>query len=220
LRNAHAVVANSKGLALPSERVDPFPVHVIPNGVDTSFFYPPQCRPAGPFTVLFVGRFQKVKNLPTVIQAFASAFKGRDVQLRMIGDGPQREELAELIRQLGIERQVTMIPWQDKDQLRHEYHNAHCLINYSFAEGMPNVVLEAIACGLPVIVSDIMGHQELVEYGRDVKLGEPFVPDSLARLLLETEKSSRIPIGLRRQSPQSSEPTHSWYASAMSYLRL
>jgi glycosyltransferase involved in cell wall biosynthesis len=161
LRNAHAIVANSKGLAAASERADPFPVQVIPNGVDTEFFRPPTKRPDGPFTFLFVGRFQPQKNLKVVIDAFADAFAGRDVHLRLVGDGPLKSDLVRQVQQCGIEHQVEFLPWQDKQGLLSQYQSAHCLINYSLYEGMPNVVLEAMACGLPVILSDIMGHQEL-----------------------------------------------------------
>lgn len=161
LRGATAVIANSKGLAEASMAADPIPVSVVPNGVDTDFFRPPAQRPAGPFTYLFVGRFQPQKNLPVVIDAFADAFAGTDVRLRLVGDGPQRTELEEQVQRRGIASQVTFVPWLDKSGLLHEYQSAHCLINYSLYEGMPNVVLEAMACGLPAILSDIMGHEEL-----------------------------------------------------------
>jgi len=140
---------------------DPIPVSVVPNGVDTDFFRPPAQRPDGPFTFLFVGRFQSQKNLPVVINAFADAFAGTDVRLRLVGDGPQRPELEELVQRRGVQSQVVFVPWLDKSGLLHEYQSAHCLINYSLYEGMPNVVLEAMACGLPAILSDIMGHEEL-----------------------------------------------------------
>ncbi len=161
LRRARAVIANSKGLAEASMAADPIPVSVVPNGVDTDFFRPPAQRPAGPFTFLFVGRFQPQKNLPVVINAFADAFAGTDVRLRLVGDGPQRPELEEQVARRGILSQVTFVPWQDREGLLREYQSAHCLINYSLYEGMPNVVLEAMACGLPTILSDIMGHEEL-----------------------------------------------------------
>ncbi len=161
LRRAQAVIANSKGLAEASMAADPIPVSVVPNGVDTDFFRPPAQRPAGPFTFLFVGRFQPQKNLPVVINAFADAFAGTDVRLRLVGDGPQRSELEELVQRRGVQSQVVFVPWLDKLGLLHEYQSAHCLINYSLYEGMPNVVLEAMACGLPAILSDIMGHEEL-----------------------------------------------------------
>lgn len=161
LRGAQAVIANSKGLAEASMSADPIPVSVVPNGVDTDFFRPPAKRPDAPFTFLFVGRFQSQKNLPVVIDAFADAFAGTDVRLRLVGDGPQRTELEEQVARRGIASQVTFVPWLDKSGLLNEYQSAHCLINYSLYEGMPNVVLEAMACGLPAILSDIMGHEEL-----------------------------------------------------------
>lgn len=162
LRNATAVVANSKGLAEASEAADPVPVSVIPNGVDTEFFRPPTNLPAGPFTFLFVGRFQPQKNLPVVLDAFAQAYAATDVRLVLVGDGPQRTELQGQVARLGIQHQVAFLPWQNKEGLLRQYQSANCLLNYSLYEGMPNVVLEALACGLPVIVSNIMGHEELV----------------------------------------------------------
>jgi glycosyltransferase involved in cell wall biosynthesis len=170
LRHAHAIVANSKGLAEASERVDPFPVQVIPNGVDTTFFHPPISRPAGPFTFLFVGRFQAQKNLKVVVDVFADAFKGQDVRLRLVGDGPLKSDIVEQVRALGIENQVDFLPWQDKEGLRTQYQTAHCLINYSLYEGMPNVVLEAMACGLSVIVSAIEAHASTTSGCRNVAL--------------------------------------------------
>lgn len=165
LRGARAVIANSKGLAEASMAADPIPVSVVPNGVDTCFFRPPATRPEGPFTFLFVGRFQSQKNLHVVIDAFADAFAGSDVRLRLVGDGPQREELLRKINQRGIARQVDVMPWQDKAGLLSQYQTAHCLINYSLYEGMPNVVLEALACGLPAILSDIPGHAGVTTHG-------------------------------------------------------
>jgi len=170
LRQAHAIVANSKGLAEASQKADPFPVQVIPNGVDTTFFHPPSTRPAGRFTFLFVGRFQQQKNLAVVIDAFADAFAGTDVRIRLVGDGPLKEDLIKQVQERGITAQVDFLPWQDKEGLRTQYQTAHCLINYSLYEGMPNVVLEAMACGLPTILSDIMGHQDLGGENRATQL--------------------------------------------------
>jgi glycosyltransferase involved in cell wall biosynthesis len=195
LRQATAVIANSRGLAEASEKADPIPVSVIPNGVDTEFFRPPAEPPKGPFTFLFVGRFQQQKNLPVVINAFAEAFAGSDVRLKLVGDGPQRAELESLVQHLGIGSQVSFLPWQDKHGLLQQYQSAHCLINYSLYEGMPNVVLEAMACGLPVILSDIMGHEELVSTHACKQLVDTGRVDELLRTMYEAvhEVSSSMP---------------------------
>ena len=138
---------------------------VIPNGVDTNLFKPIERTANNIFTFLFVGRFQTQKNLEVVLQTFAAAFKNKPVQLTLIGDGPLKEVLLKQAKTLGIERQLYWLPWQTKDNLKKCYQAADCLINFSLYEGMPNVVLEAMACGLPVIASNIMGHEELIEDG-------------------------------------------------------
>lgn len=189
LRGARAVIANSKGLAEASMAADPIPVSVVPNGVDTNFFRPPETRPDGPFTFLFVGRFHAQKNLPVVINAFADAFAGSDVRLRLVGDGPQRAGLIALVDQLGIQSQVTFVPWLDKTGLLREYQSAHCLINYSLYEGMPNVVLEAMACGLPAILSDIIGHEELAGLSTNTRLGALQSSTDLLSLFREFKSS-------------------------------
>jgi glycosyltransferase involved in cell wall biosynthesis len=185
LRRARAVIANSKGLAEASMAADPIPVSVVPNGVDTNFFRPPAKRPAGPFTFLFVGRFQPQKNLPVVIDAFADTFAGTGVRLRLVGDGPQRFELEEQVARRSIASQVTFVPWLDKDGLLLEYQSAHCLINYSLYEGMPNVVLEAMACGLPTILSDIEMHCEVALDSNTVWFVQPDSGKALAQCLFD-----------------------------------
>lgn len=185
LRGARAVIANSKGLAEASMAADPIPVSVVPNGVDTDFFRPPAQRPDGPFTFLFVGRFQSQKNLPVVINAFADAFARTDVRLRLVGDGPQRPELDEQVARRGIQSQVTFVPWQDREGLLREYQSAHCLINYSLYEGMPNVVLEAMACGLPTILSDIEMHCEVALDSNTVWFVQPDSGKALAQCLFD-----------------------------------
>lgn len=206
LRGARAVIANSKGLAEASMAADPIPVSVVPNGVDTVFFRPPATRPDGPFTFLFVGRFQSQKNLPVVIDAFADAFAGSDVRLRLVGDGPQRSELEQQVARRGIQSQVNFVPWQDKNGLLREYQSAHCLINYSLYEGMPNVVLEAMACGLPTILSDIMGHEELGDAQAYTQLVKCNDTDGLLSAMQNVEAlgcSSPVTADVPRQLPTS-----------------
>ena len=114
LRNASVIVANDEGLADRSMAADPFPVSVIPNGVDADYFAPEEHkRQADSFTILFVGRFVKDKNLFYLLDQCSklkSAFPGK-VSLRMVGDGPQREDLKTHAARIGLEESVTWHGW-------------------------------------------------------------------------------------------------------------
>jgi glycosyltransferase involved in cell wall biosynthesis len=184
LRNASAIIANSKGLAAASEKADPYQVEVIPNGVDTEFFRPIERQESDEFVFLFVGRFQPQKNLIVLLNAFANISTNKNIRLKLVGDGPQKNELINQCRILGIEDKVEFMPWQNKEGLLRLYHSSDVLINYSLYEGMPNVVLEAMACGLPIIASKIMGHEELVEEGLNGFLVEL---DNFQKLVLKME---------------------------------
>jgi glycosyltransferase involved in cell wall biosynthesis len=220
LRNAHAIVANSRGLATASERADPFPVQVIPNGVDTEFFRPPEKRPEGPFTFLFVGRFQPQKNLKVVVDAFADAFAGRDVRLRLVGDGPLKSDLVHQVQLRGIENQVEFLPWQDKQGLLTQYQSTHCLINYSLYEGMPNVVLEAMACRMDIILSDIEPHAATSEYYRNCMLVALSACDDLIQSIIKSHNASNESDVLAGVSTTGLEGIPTWWAVARSFTEI
>ena len=166
LRDANCVVANSEGLARASENADPYKVEIIPNGVDTKFFFPTEKEEEGDFVFLFVGRFQTQKNLSVLLSVFSS-LRNRSWRLLLVGDGPLKSDLIEQCKVLGIPEKVEFLPWQGKEGLRTLYQQADALVNYSLYEGMPNVVLEAMACGLPIIASKIMGHEEMIFDGQN-----------------------------------------------------
>lgn len=167
--NSVAVVANSEGLRRMAEASDPFSVCVIPNGVDTELFQPSAARSTSshseaPLRILFAGRFQKQKNLTFLLEQVAQ-LPANTFELHLVGDGPEKRHLQQLAEQLGIAESIRWHGWLPRSELRRAYQSADCLVNPSLYEGMPNVVLEAMASGLPVIASKIPGHDTLVVDG-------------------------------------------------------
>jgi glycosyltransferase involved in cell wall biosynthesis len=174
MRDAKAVVANSDGLKAASEAADPFPVQVIPNGVDTDFWSPaPTPPPPSPYRFLFVGRLQAQKNVGWLLEQLAELAKDPALprwELHVVGDGPLAMELEHQAAQAGLGQHVTWHGWLSRAQLRDLYRSSHVLINPSSYEGMPNVVLEAMSCGLPVLASDVPGNATLVKPGETGEL--------------------------------------------------
>ncbi len=168
LRQARAIVANSEGLAATSRAADPFPVQIVPTGVDGERFHPApeaEARPtSAPLRLIYVGRVHPEKNLGMVIsQLGALPAKLRDgIELTVVGDGAQRAELETLGAQLGISRHIRWLGWRDKASLPELYRSADVLVNPSQYEGMPNVALEAMATALPVVASDVPGNRSVV----------------------------------------------------------
>lgn len=224
LRKAKSVIANSSGLARLSEAADPIPVAVIPNGVDTDFFTPVQRREvaAEPVNIMFAGRFQSQKNLFALIEQFAVARKRttRSLRLTMIGDGPQRADLQRHASALGLDGMIAWLGWLDKHRLREAYTAADIFVNPSLYEGMPNTVLEAMACGLPVIASRVMGNEELVANGETGLLFDLHQPDALtdAMCTLADDAGRRATMGVRAREIACTKYT--WHAAAAQYAKL
>lgn len=178
LRKAHRIVANADGLAKLSMETDPYHVDVIPNGVDTQTFYPaPEHRAADRFDIVFVGRFHRQKNLPLLLSCFKTLLQNNhnNIFLHLVGQGPMEEQLFELAKDLGIQKQLHWYGWTDKKDLLDIYQKCHLMVNPSFYEGLPNAVLEGMASGLPFIVSDVPGNRDLItqECGWIFPMDEP-----------------------------------------------
>jgi glycosyltransferase involved in cell wall biosynthesis len=224
LRSALSVVANSPGLKLMSERADPVAIQMIPNGVDTEFFVPD----AGPrqgsavSRLLFVGRFQAQKNLPWLLEQLAAVRRAGSPSftLDLVGDGPQRAVMEDRVKALQINDIVHFHGWLDRGELRAHYQAADIVINPSTYEGMPNVVLEAMACGRPVLASNVPGNATAVA---DRVTGWLFPPDDAAAFAdglrkLLTQPDIALPLGAAART--RAEREYSWARTTQSYLEL
>jgi glycosyltransferase involved in cell wall biosynthesis len=166
-RDADALVAVSNGLRSHAEQLTPdVPVQVISNAMDLSQFTPPRHREAqGPVRLLYVGRFTVAKNVETLIEAI-DVLTGREVgdfELDLVGEGVQRPALERLVAERGLTRRVHFSDWVPRDHIFDRYRRADIFATATTWEGMPNTVLEAMACGLPIVGTQAPGLQELVQ---------------------------------------------------------
>ncbi len=108
--------------------------------------------PAGAFVVAWAGRFDPVKRVE-IVAACAERMGGADTRFLLAGDGPLRSAIETLVRAGPAADRVQLLGWQD--DLTPVLSAADVFLFPSLTEGMPNVVLEALACGVPVVASDI-----------------------------------------------------------------
>jgi glycosyltransferase involved in cell wall biosynthesis len=170
---------------------------VLPNGiemVDTPVHRTE--RAMTEFIWLAIGRLAPVKDFPTLLRAFARL--PDPARLRIAGSGAEEQALRELTATLGIDDQVEFLGFQSDVQpwLR----QADGFVLSSLWEGLPMTVLEASACGVPVVATDVPGTREAVLDGETGYLAPPSDPDALAAAMLKTmllPVNERINLGER-----------------------
>jgi colanic acid/amylovoran biosynthesis glycosyltransferase len=177
-------------------------IHVVRCGVDTRLYTPPAERSTSDrrAEILFVGRLLHGKGLPLLFEAVAELRdRGLDVSAVIVGDGPARRELEDAVGRLGLRDQVELTGSVGQDDIRRLYARADIFCLPSFAEGIPVVVMEAMAMELPVVTTRIMGIPELVEDGEHGLLVPPGRADRLVEAL---DRLVRSP-GERRRMGQA-----------------
>jgi glycosyltransferase involved in cell wall biosynthesis len=164
---ASAIVSNSNGGdQYWRERRSGVPRYVIGNAVPLEEIRAApaaeeRCGPAGEVSVLFAGRLDPGKNADVLIRALARMRSASRVRAVLCGDGPLRTHLERLIGEHGLHDRVQLFGYVQN--LWSLLKSADVLVSPSRFEGCPNVVLEAMACGCPLIVSDIPAHRELLD---------------------------------------------------------
>lgn len=130
----------------------------IPNGVDIKRFIPSNKRHnKGPFTIGCVGRIEKVKNFPLLLRAFRKLIeehKNNPIKLMIVGEGSERRNLEHLAGEMGLKEKITFTGETDTPEEYYQMMDLYINPNTNF-EGMNNCILEAMACGVPVISSDL-----------------------------------------------------------------
>jgi len=158
---------------------------ICPLGVDPSRYAPqPRVHGEQPFTILCVGRLTPAKGQRILIDACQRlATADRDFRLVMIGAGPDNADLKAAVSGYGLERQVTFTGALNQAQVAVWYAKADTFALPSFAEGIPVVLMEAMASGMPCVTTRITGIPELIRDGKDGLLVTPSDSEELAAAL-------------------------------------
>lgn len=143
-------------------------IHVVHCTVGPEFFE--AARPIDPTskTLICVGRLATEKGHMVLLDGFAQAVKrGMDAKLVLAGDGPLRRIIEQRISELGLQDRVEITGWISEAEVRERILASRALVMASFNEGLPMVIMEAMALGRPAIATAITGIPELVRSGRN-----------------------------------------------------
>lgn len=168
-----------------------------------------------------VARLTKRKGLQTLLHAFGEAVRmgHRPLELWLVGDGEERSFLQAEAKRLGVDGQVKFLGQVDHEKIAELYQQAQVFVLPSKNEGMSNAVLEALASGLPLVVSGTGGMQEIVEEGKNGFFVNPDDTPSFSEKLLLLAEDSGLREALGKESRRRAEE-RSWKRVADEFLRV
>ena len=144
-------------------------IEVVPNIVHTGFFTPSEkLLPEEPFVFSSVAQLKPIKAMDNLIRAFALAFKGKQAVLNIGGFGDERSRLETLAHELGMAEQVNFPGKLSRDGVRALLRESHVLVSASSVETFGVTLIEAMACGRPVIATRSGGPELFVNDGNGI----------------------------------------------------
>ena len=182
-------------------------VVVLPLGVDVDAYRPkssPRRAPGEPFRLLSVGRLSAPKGYPILIEAVALLRgRGRNVRLTLVGEGPLRTALEGQIAVRGLGDLIYLAGACNHDRVVSFYDSSDAFVLSSFLEGVPVVLMEAMAMELPCVATWITGIPEIIETDVEGLLVPPAsasaIADAVTRLMEDPEGARRLGIAARRK---------------------
>ena len=144
--------------------IDQDKIELIPNGIDPGMFSPAPHPNGDERTVLFIGRLVPGKGAHFLIEA-AHILRERypDLKFVLVGDGPGKPEIENLIARYGLQESVSLRDFSRYDEMPDIYRRSSIFVLPSLYEGVPRTMLEAMSCGLPVIISDFPHLKDIVQ---------------------------------------------------------
>jgi glycosyltransferase involved in cell wall biosynthesis len=130
--------------------------HVVPTGIDVNHFCTPAIRqPTPPLRLITVGRLIEVKGIQDLLKSLKELKRDIDFVCSIVGEGPYRSSLEKMVEEYALREKVTFKGNVSQEKVVHLLQKAHIYILPSYAEALPLSLLEALACGLPCVVTDI-----------------------------------------------------------------
>lgn len=174
--------ARSQGMLYAPLEVWP-KLHIVHCGVTPEQFEP-VCHHGVGNRLLYVGRLAATKGLPILLESMTvlqTLFP--DLVLTIVGDGSDKLLLQELVEEMELQQSIKFVGYQSQSKVREYMQHTDVLVLPSFAEGIPVVLMEAMAAAVPVVATRIAGIGELVEHGASGYLVPPGDEDSLTKAI-------------------------------------
>jgi glycosyltransferase involved in cell wall biosynthesis len=197
LQKADSIVVPSEFLRGVFARAG-FATAIIPNAVDIIRFAPAHARAAsGQPHIVIARHLERVYDVATAVRAFALLQRlFPQATLSIAGNGAERESLNDLVEDLGVGAAVRFRGELSRDAMADLYRSATLLVNSSIVDNTPNSLLEAMACGIPVVSTNVGGIPFLVQDGESALLVPPEDPmaiaDAVRRLLNDSGLATRL----------------------------
>ncbi|MCQ2067847.1 MAG: glycosyltransferase [Bacteroidaceae bacterium] len=191
LRYATAVASTSVAMATEARKVlgdDSFPITVTPFGVDVARFCPADRHVTNERPVIGIVKYlEKIYDIPLLLRAFAIVYERSEVKpvLDIYGNGPLKDELEALAAELGISDSVTFHGVIANDSLPEVLQKMDVFVNCSVKESFGVALVEAMACGIPVVATDTVGFREVVADAETGYVLKDRDPETMAQALLK-----------------------------------
>jgi len=138
------------------------------------------------FDIGYIGRFEEVKNVRSFVRSAPHLLKNdENLNIFLGGDGSQKEEVLDFIEKNELGRNIHYEGWIEHDNLPQYLNDIKLLVVPSYSEGLPNIMLEAMACGTPVLISSVGAVPDIVEDGENGFILEDNSPEGIAKRVNE-----------------------------------
>ncbi len=220
LKEATGVIAVSESLreSAVAAGADPQSIEVIPNGIDQRVFSYRNVRekPVRP-VVVSVGNIKRVKGHDVLIQAISKVIPTVDADFVIVGEDEEprfADRVRRLAMELGVDKRIQFVGGCTGEEISHWLNRANLFVLASRREGCCNAILEALACGLPVVATDVGDNRRYVREGIGGILVQHSDSEALAGALIDALRSRFDYAAISR-----SVSSLSWEATAESVIR-
>lgn len=221
-KNAYFVIANSQGLRELALKSTPGKeIGVIRNGINVEDFLPDyEKRDPSHFTIVCISRITPRKGIRFLIQAFRLlSVRYSNARMLIVGDGNEKTSLEQLTMSLGLEDRIIFTGAVPHENVLRYYQKADAFVLPSLNEGMSNTMLEALACGLPLVATDTGGTKEILIENRNGFIVKMRNPDDLAEKLEKLIADPSLADKMGRESLRLAKEL-SWESVAKGYADL
>lgn len=209
IKNANSVIALTEDMKRAMQAMYDRDIAIVPNGIDLKEYTSerPMQNVGGPIKrILFVGRLHPVKGTQYLLGAMSIVYRElREAKLILVGDGEEREHLETLTDNLGIRECVEFAGRVPHERVKDYMNQAEVFVLSSLSEGFPVTILEAMACGLPVVATRVGGVPDIIEDGANGYLIDTENPEQIAEALLRVLQDEELQKIMSNNNRKSAE---------------